>query len=79
MAPEIQAKFRSGGSLADQTHEKESLGATEDAAGADTAPRETGRPATRAEEIAAALEDEIVQGELEPGRRRLVMGFSQSQ
>ncbi|MGR3804051.1 GntR family transcriptional regulator [Marinibacterium profundimaris] len=55
--------------MADQTHEKESLGATEDAAGADTAPRETGRPATRAEEIAAALEDEIVQGELEPGRR----------
>lgn len=39
------------------------------AKGAATSGGESPRPATRAEEIAAALEDEIVQGELAPGQR----------
>ena len=39
------------------------------AASAASVPAAPQRPATRAEEIAAALEDEIVQGELAPGPR----------
>jgi len=53
--------------LADQIREEEPLGITEEAPA--VPPSEPARPATRAEEIAAALEDEIVQGELAPGQR----------
>ena len=61
--------------MADQTNEKESLDVIDDAsAGTDAAPRDNGRPATRAEEIAAALEDEIVKGELESYVSRLRSG-----
>ena len=57
--------------MAGQGHEADARELTEDARKTGTVPPvgEPGRPATRAEEIAAALEDEIVKGELPPGQR----------
>lgn len=51
--------------MADHSQETDALEAPEATPGTAGA----GRPATRAEEIAASLEDEIVRGELPPGQR----------